>query len=145
MHVPGSPGSPRQTFPNLTSLQLLDNDLRTLQQLERLDPITSNLKGLYLGKNPLLQNASKAALAAWLKSHGERSTRSFLDLTRVLKIAPVSFWDFNLSPLSGWQLLPSSLSSLMIDGGWSQKEGISVRFVAFLIGGKSDQDSMAEH
>ncbi|CAM9322367.1 unnamed protein product [Ectocarpus sp. 12 AP-2014] len=59
-----------QTFPNLTCLQLLDNDIRSLRQLERLRPMLTNLTALHLGKNPVTRNASEAALRAWVKGQG---------------------------------------------------------------------------
>lgn len=55
-----------QTFPNLSCLQLLDNDIRSLKQLERLRPILRGLASLRLGKNPVTQNASATALRAWV-------------------------------------------------------------------------------
>ncbi|CBJ27201.1 Hypothetical leucine rich repeat protein [Ectocarpus siliculosus] len=59
-----------QTFPNLSCLQLLDNDIRSLRQLERLRPMLTNLTALHLGKNPVTRNASEAALRAWVKGQG---------------------------------------------------------------------------
>ncbi|CAM9532429.1 unnamed protein product [Ectocarpus fasciculatus] len=61
-----------QTFPNLSCLQLLDNDIRSLRQLERLRPMLTNLTALHLGKNPVTRNASEAALRAWVKGQGPR-------------------------------------------------------------------------
>ncbi|CAB1097233.1 unnamed protein product [Ectocarpus sp. CCAP 1310/34] len=59
-----------QTFPNLSCLQLLDNDIRSLRQLEHLRPMLTNLTALYLGKNPVTRSASEAALRAWVKGQG---------------------------------------------------------------------------
>ena len=65
---PRAVSSPRflQTFPNLSCLQLLDNDIRSLKQLERLRPILRGLTALQLGKNPVAKTASPAALQAWV-------------------------------------------------------------------------------
>ncbi|CAM9871184.1 unnamed protein product, partial [Choristocarpus tenellus] len=62
-----------QTFPNLSTLRLLDNDIRTLSQLERLGPILKHLKSLFLGDaNPLVHLVSPPALGAWVHTQGCR-------------------------------------------------------------------------
>eukprot|EP00903_Cladosiphon_okamuranus_P021119 g19400.t1 len=55
-----------QTFPYLSCLQLLDNDIRSLKQIERLRPLLRGLASLHLGKNPVTKNASAIALRAWV-------------------------------------------------------------------------------
>lgn len=51
---------------------MLDNDIRSLKQLERLQPLLrSGLHALHLGrKNPLTKNVSEVALRAWVRSQG---------------------------------------------------------------------------
>lgn len=44
----------------------MDNDIRSLKQLERLRPLLRGLASLRLGKNPLAKTASAAALRAWV-------------------------------------------------------------------------------
>lgn len=57
-----------QTFPNLSCVHLLDNDIRSLKQFEGLRPILRGLASLHLGKNPLSKNTSTAALRAWVRA-----------------------------------------------------------------------------
>lgn len=57
-------------FPNLSCLQLLDNDLRSLKELERLRPMVANLSAVGLGKNPITKTLSPAALRAFIKAQG---------------------------------------------------------------------------